>query len=123
MKSIHNMTKTELVEHIMNQKNKQTVGFANKFADGNLQVKLAFTPETLQSFMTQVEDGWCHISAQFIPNSNPTSGWHVAESFVETFQEANARRASSEKDNGYRFQPFMGESTQEAQDSEANGNQ
>lgn len=123
MKSIHNMTKTELVAYIENQKNNQTVGFANKFADGNLQVKLAFTPETLQSFMTQVEDGWCHISAQFIPNSNPTSGWHVAESFVETFQEANARRASSEKDNGYRFQPFMGESTQEAQDSEANGNQ
>tara|TARA_R100000808_G_C2087249_1_gene108965 strand:+ start:151 stop:507 length:357 start_codon:yes stop_codon:yes gene_type:complete len=117
MKSIHNMTKTELINYIESQKNNQTVGFANPFEDGNLQVKLAFTPERLLSMAEQVEDGWCHISAQFIPNSNPSTGWHVAESFVETFQEANARKEASDKDNGFRYKPFMGKPNEQSSEA------
>ena len=117
MKSIHNMTKTELINYIESQKNNQTVGFANPFEDGNLQVKLAFTPERLLSMAEQVEDGGCHISAQFIPNSNPSTGWHVAESFVETFQEANARKEASDKDNGFRYKPFMGKPNEQSSEA------
>ena len=41
MKSIHNMTKTELINYIETQKNNQTVGFENPFEDGNSQEEQA----------------------------------------------------------------------------------
>ena len=104
------MNKAELLAHIAGLEADKTanitVGFANKFADGNLAVKVAHSVETLESFISQVEDGWCHVVLNMIPNNNG-AGWHVGESFVETFQESNARRASSANDSGFRLKPFM----------------
>ena len=105
-----NSTKEELLAHIASLEEAQaaniTVGFANQFKDGNLAVKVAHSVETLESFIAQVEDGWCHVVLNMIPNNNG-AGWHVGESFVETFQESNARRASSDNDSGFRLKPFM----------------
>jgi hypothetical protein len=114
MKNVSDMTKQELLDHITGLEAKAaleaektpnvTVGFANKFADGNLAVKVAHSVETLESFISQVEDGYCHVVLNMIPNNNG-AGWHVGESFVETFQESNARRA--EAGNDFRLKPFM----------------
>ena len=108
------MTKQELLNHVEALEAKAaleaqktpnvTVGFANKFADGNLAVKVAHSLRTLESFISQVEDGYCHVVLNMIPNNNG-AGWHVGESFVETFQESNARRA--EAGNDFRLKPFM----------------
>jgi len=110
MKNVEDMNKSELLAHIAGLEADKpanvTVGFANKFADGNLAVKVAHSVETLESFIAQVEDGWCHVVLNMIPNNNG-AGWHVGESFVETFQESNARRASSANDSGFRLKPFM----------------
>lgn len=110
MKNVDDMTKTELLAHIASLEEAKTanitVGFANQFKDGNLAVKVAHSLETLQSFIEQVEDGWCHVVLNMIPNNNG-AGWHVGESFVETFQENNARRAKSDIGNGFILKPFM----------------
>lgn len=116
-----NSTKEELLAHIASLEEAQaaniTVGFANQFKDGNLAVKVAHSVETLESFIAQVEDGWCHVVLNMIPNNNG-AGWHVGESFVETFQESNARRASSDNDSGFRLKPFM-DTERDASPSEA----
>ena len=96
----------------------QTVGFANQFKDGNLAVKIAHKPETLKSAIKDVDsDGWCYLILNMIPNSNG-AGWHVSEDFVETFQQSNERRASSQKDSGFRLLPFMNKKKEEASSSD-----
>ena len=106
-------------EMVNSQKPKsQTVGFANQFKDGNLAVKVAHKVETLKSVIGQADEkGWCYLIYNMIPNSNG-AGWHVSEDFVETFQESNARRASSQKDSGFRLLPFMNKKEEEAPSSD-----
>jgi hypothetical protein len=89
-----------------------TCGFANsvknkdpQLAD-NLVVKIAYSKETLQSFIDASENGYTHVVHAMVPNLNGP-GHHVGERFVETFQMANKRIEASETDTGFRFRPFM----------------
>lgn len=111
----------EKADHMVAQQKPKspTVGFANPFQDGNLAVKVAHRPEALKSAIKQVDaDGWCYLIYNMIPNGNPETGWHVGEDFVETFQEANARRANSSNDSGFRLLPFMNKKKEDAPSSD-----
>ena len=58
---------------------------------------------------SQCIDGWLHLIAEFTPNKRG-SGWHVAESFVNTLQDANSIQAEKADDNGFRYESWMNNS-------------
>ena len=101
-----------------------TVGFLNPYTvtkvvtleDGTEEIqrigkqkcKLALRQELLAGspLEEQCIDGWLHLIADFTPNTRG-SGYHVAESFVNTMQDANSIQAEKSDDNGFRYVSWM----------------
>ena len=95
-------------EMVISQKPKaETVGFANQFADGNLEIKVALNDVKQAMIKDSTDaDGWSYLVLNMRPNFNG-KGWNVSDQWVETMKTANARKEASPKDNGFRYQPFM----------------
>ena len=95
-------------EMVISQKPKaETVGFANQFADGNLEIKVALNNVKQAMIKDSTDaDGWSYLVLNMRPNFNG-KGWNVSDQWVETMKTANARKEASPKDNGFRYQPFM----------------
>ena len=55
---------------------------------------------------SQCIGGWVHLIADFTPNKIGT-GFFVAESFVNTLQDANSIQAEKADDNGFRYVTWM----------------
>jgi len=96
------------IEMVNSQKPKaETVGFANEFKDGNLQIKVALNEQKRSEIANHTnDDGYTYLILNMIPNLN-ASGWHVGENFVETMQSANARKDATEGSSDFRYTPFM----------------
>jgi len=94
-----------------------TVGFANAFKDGNLQIKVALNELKRSEINSHTnDDGYTYLILNMIPNQNG-SGWHVGENFVETMQSANARKDATEGSSDFRYTPFMKQSEETSTES------
>ena len=104
----------QAIQMVNSQKPKaETVGFANAFKDGNLQIKVALNELKRSEIANHTnDDGYTYLILNMIPNLNG-SGWHVGENFVETMQSANARKDATEGSSDFRYTPFM-KKTEEA---------
>jgi len=104
---------------ISKQPKSPTVGFANFFtvmvkdritnkmvSIQKINFKLALRETNMDSLKAQAIDGWIFLTGVMNPNSSG-NGYHVAEDFVETFQDANSRKEASKNDNGFRLKPYL----------------